>query len=145
MPSNKETKPNLSELFSVVRHVERWKPGSKPIQLYVRLSLRYIYIYIYIYILHGSVYDMGFMLYAFVRVKVFQKRPISIIDLLFERGFCLFVCIVTANWTKIPKRDFIFARVKTGQVGTWSPTEISPVQSSFLRQIRTGILRVGII
>ena len=25
--------------------------------------------------------------------------------------------------TKIPKRDFIFARVKTGQVGTWSPTE----------------------
>ena len=46
---------------------------------------------------------------------------------------------------KIPKRDFIFARVKTGQVGTWSPTEISPVQSSFLRQIRTGILREGII
>ena len=30
----------LSELFSVARHVERWKPGSKPIQLYVRLSLR---------------------------------------------------------------------------------------------------------
>ena len=25
--------------------------------------------------------------------------------------------------TKIPKRDFIFARVKTGQVGTWSPIE----------------------
>ena len=25
---------------------------------------------------------------------------------------------VTANWTKIPLRDFIFARVKTGQVGT---------------------------
>ena len=47
--------------------------------------------------------------------------------------------------TKIPKWDFIFARVKTGQVGTWSPTEISPVQSSFLRQIRTGILREGII
>ena len=55
------------------------------------------------------------------------------------------VDIVTANSTKIPKRDFIFARVKTGQVGTWSPTEISPVQSSFLRQIRTGILREGII
>ena len=47
--------------------------------------------------------------------------------------------------SKIPKRDFIFARVKTGQVGTWSPTEISPVQSSFLRQIRTGILRERII
>ena len=25
--------------------------------------------------------------------------------------------------TKIPTRDFIFARVKTGQVGTWSPIE----------------------
>ena len=53
--------------------------------------------------------------------------------------------IVTGKLTKIPKRDFIFARVKTGQVGTWSPTEISPVQSSLLRQIRTGILREGII
>ena len=30
----------LSELFSVARHVERSKPRSKPIQLYVRLSFR---------------------------------------------------------------------------------------------------------
>ena len=30
----------LSEPFSVARHVGRSKPGSKPIQLYVRLSLR---------------------------------------------------------------------------------------------------------
>ena len=30
----------LSELFSVARHVRRSKPGSKPIQLYVRVSLR---------------------------------------------------------------------------------------------------------
>ena len=30
----------LSELFSMARHVGRSKPGSKPIQLYVRLSLR---------------------------------------------------------------------------------------------------------
>ena len=30
----------LSELFSVARHVGRSRPGSKPIQLYVRLSLR---------------------------------------------------------------------------------------------------------
>ena len=30
----------LSELFSVARHTGRSKPGSKPIQLYVRLSLR---------------------------------------------------------------------------------------------------------
>ena len=30
----------LSELFSVARHVERSKPGSKPVQLYVRLRLR---------------------------------------------------------------------------------------------------------
>ena len=29
-----------SELFSVARHVGHSKPGSKPIQLYVRLSLR---------------------------------------------------------------------------------------------------------
>ena len=30
----------LSELFSVARHVGRSKLGSKPIQLYIRLSLR---------------------------------------------------------------------------------------------------------
>ena len=30
----------LSELFSVARHAGRSKPGSKPTQLYVRLSLR---------------------------------------------------------------------------------------------------------
>ena len=30
----------LSELFSVARHVGRSKPGSKPIQLYVRLNLK---------------------------------------------------------------------------------------------------------
>ena len=30
----------LSELFSVARHAGRLKPGSKPVQLYVRLSLR---------------------------------------------------------------------------------------------------------
>ena len=30
----------LSELFSVAKQVGRSKPGSKPIQLYVRLSLR---------------------------------------------------------------------------------------------------------
>ena len=30
----------LSELFSVPRHAGRSKPGSKPIQLYARLSLR---------------------------------------------------------------------------------------------------------
>ena len=30
----------LSEFFSMARHVGRSKPGSKPIQLYVRLSLR---------------------------------------------------------------------------------------------------------
>ena len=30
----------LSELFSVARHVGCSKPGSKPIQLYVRLTLR---------------------------------------------------------------------------------------------------------
>ena len=29
----------LSELFSVARHVRRFKPGSKPVQHYVRLSL----------------------------------------------------------------------------------------------------------
>ena len=30
----------LSELFSVARHIGRSKVGSKPIQLYIRLSLR---------------------------------------------------------------------------------------------------------
>ena len=30
----------LSEIFSVARHAGRSKPGSKPVQLYVRLSLR---------------------------------------------------------------------------------------------------------
>ena len=50
----------LSELFSVARPAGRSKPGSKPVQLYIRLSLRplghqYIYIYIYIYILYISI------------------------------------------------------------------------------------------
>ena len=30
----------LSELFSVARHIGRSKPGSKPVQLYVRLNLK---------------------------------------------------------------------------------------------------------
>ena len=34
---------------------------------------------------------------------------------LFNAKFCLYC---DAKLTKIPKRDFIFARVKTGQVGT---------------------------
>ena len=36
----------LSELFSMARHAGRSKPGSKPIQLYVRLSLRPLGIYV---------------------------------------------------------------------------------------------------
>ena len=36
-------------------------------------------------------------------------------------SFLVYYC--DAKLTIIPKRDFIFARVKTGQVGTWSPTE----------------------
>ena len=47
----------LSELFSVARHAGCSKPGSKPVQLYVRLSFKphaYTYLslssYIYIYI-----------------------------------------------------------------------------------------------
>ena len=30
----------LSELFSMARHAGRSKPGSQPVQLYVRLSFR---------------------------------------------------------------------------------------------------------
>ena len=30
----------LSELFSLARHIGRSKPGSKPIQLYIRLSVK---------------------------------------------------------------------------------------------------------
>ena len=48
----------LSELFSVARHAERSKPGSKPVQLYVRLSFRplgHIYIYIqFLYLFYNS-------------------------------------------------------------------------------------------
>ena len=66
-----------------------------------------------------------------------QKPPI--------KKYHIEIDLCDGKLTKIPNGDFIFARVKTGQVGTWSPTEISPVQSSFLRQIRTGILREGII
>ena len=40
----------LSELFTVARHVGRIKSGSKPVQIYVRHSIRQLtYIYIYIY------------------------------------------------------------------------------------------------
>ena len=37
----------VSQLFSVARHVGRLKLGSKPAQLYVRLSIRPISQYIY--------------------------------------------------------------------------------------------------
>ena len=37
-------------------------------------------------------------------------------------SYFIYACC-DAKLTKIPKWDFIFARVKTGQVGTWSPTE----------------------
>ena len=33
------------------------------------------------------------------------------------------IALCDGKLTKIPKRNFIFTRVKTGQVGTWSPTE----------------------
>ena len=81
-----------------------------------------------------------FLLFCFL-LFFFIVPVLKVLDVFmrFYIGFC------DGKLTKIPKWDFIFARVKTGQVGTWSPTEISPVQSSFLRQIRTGILREGII
>ena len=62
--------------------------------------------------------------------------------------FCVYVgceLICDGKLTKIPKRDFIFARVKTGQVGTWSPIEYVLVQSFSLGHIRIGILREGSI
>ena len=41
----------LSELFSVARHAGRSKPGSKPIQLYVRPHTHtHTHTYIYIYV-----------------------------------------------------------------------------------------------
>ena len=49
------------------------------------------------------------------KIGVFLRTP----DRNIKAGFIG----VTANWPKSPKRDFIFARVKTGQVGTWSPME----------------------
>ena len=50
-----------------------------------------------------------------------------------------------AKLTKIPKRDFIFRTCEDGAGWHLIPYRISPVQSSSLRQIRTGILREGII
>ena len=49
------------------------------------------------------------------------------------------------RFTFIPEWGFIFARVKTGQVGTLSPIEKVLVQSFSLRHIRPGILREGLI
>ena len=43
------------------------------------------------------------------------------LDYVLQTSIDLIKC--DAKLTKIPKRDFIFARVKTGQVGTWSPIE----------------------
>ena len=89
----------LSELFSVARHAGSSKPGSKPVQLYVRLCFRYVYIcvcvcvcvlvvqssgditlklywcvhiYIYTYI-HTHIYIHQFI-YIYVRVA-FNKVP----------------------------------------------------------------------
>ena len=71
----------LSELFSVARHAGRSKPGSKPIQLYVRLSLRplgrqYIYIYIYIYI-YGLSYIYIYICIREAMVIFQQSSPCS--------------------------------------------------------------------
>ena len=45
----------------------------------------YIYIYIYIYYIEVSV-TLGFPLYAFIRVKGFQKRPINMVNFSSEVG-----------------------------------------------------------
>ena len=34
-----------------------------------------------------------FKLYAFIRVKGFQKRSINMVNFLFEGGFCLCICV----------------------------------------------------
>ena len=48
------------------------------------------------------------------------------------------------NWLK-SLNGTLFRTCEDGAGWHLIPTEISPVQSSFLRQIRTGILREGII
>ena len=111
--------------------------------LYIIYLHIYVYISIYIYIYFNTHPYMYISIYThtytymniYIYIYIYKHVYINVCIYILWRG----------KLTKIPKWDFIFARVKTGQVGTWSPTEISPVQSSFLRQIRTGILRKGII
>ena len=133
------------------------KIGVIIIQVFHRISTStvsaYIYIYIYIYIYMHKCVTFGLVGFYGISTIIVYIMPNPLYTYIYQTymiWLVLFYGILTivgcdGKLTKIPKRDFIFARVKTGQVGTWSPTEISPVQSSFLRQIRTGILREGII
>ena len=86
----------------------------------------------------------SFPLLASISWSILISKPQKIFGT-YVRGQFLMSALCDAKLTIIPKRDFIFARGKTGQVGTWSLTEISPVQSFSLRHVRTGILREGII
>ena len=56
----------LSELFSVARHVGRLKLGSKPVQLYVRLSIR---------LLGQQAYHVGKGNYKVLCREQQQQRP----------------------------------------------------------------------
>ena len=91
----------------------------------------YIYIYIYIYIfVRGCRY---LCVWYYTYVYAWECRYQYIYIYMWED---VNICVwdyCDGKLTKIPKRDFIFARVKTGQVGTWSPYRISP-RSEFFSQ-----------
>ena len=55
--------------------------------------------------------------------KSFYKKGIKLLEKCWNQCITQEGDYCDGKLTKIPKRDFIFARVKTGQVGTWSPME----------------------
>ena len=72
------------------------QPASPPSQQKQTAAAHYIYIYIYIYKNMVVSVTLGFMLYAFIRVKGFQQRPNNMVNFLFHGGF--FLSIFVANF-----------------------------------------------
>ena len=57
------------------------------------------------------------------RIKCDRYIFIKCICSFIEVRHYVWLCSCSAKFFKIPKRNFIFARVKTGQTGTWSLVE----------------------
>ena len=88
----------------------------------------YIYIYIYIYIMILNKYISYIYIFIPWKLLFYDLRSYNYIVIYWRPTLSSYIYIYIyiycdGKFFKIPKRDFIFARVKTGQFGTWSLVE----------------------